>query len=667
MRCMRTTTGLHVVLAFAAIVACTAGAGSVSGGDTFEGRGSAVAPTAPPMEYGVTWIDHQWKTVNLSMTYTDPPVVVTGPPTSRGWSPGVVRIRNVATTSFEMRFQEWDYLDGWHCPEQVAWMAIEQGIHPYSSAYVIIVDTFTTNKTNPYSPRWVAFPSTFSERPVVLAQIQTCNGADAVTDRICAVYGGGMHICMQEQEAGGGHCYEEIGYVAIKKDTNVRRTSDVVTHKPFILTSSLGQTAARICEEQSADSEMEHWVGEQVGYWIIPKPALPILADIQTCHGADPCALRCTKLAQAFQSESDIAGITHQWATINLALTYVDPVVVVSPATYSGHDPGEVRVRNVTPTSFQMRFQEWDYLDGFHCVENVQWLAIERGVWQAAPEMFIADEFPTNNANVFSPSYVRFPWPYDTMWGVYATQQTANGPSAVTERLSDVQLNGFRVALQEEEAADAVHAEEVLGYTARGTGSGGLTAAGSLGFPSSSSVPSPTAFAVCHIVEEQSFDAETTHCYEEIAQWVPSYLAEMQTCYGKDPCSLRWEITSAPAPSGTRPGPLALGLRAAACCSLMVRAQDDSDAELTGVEAWLTGSDCDAGALLKLPALSVHEPDEVVTISAPQSVADGRDVLVFSHWEVNGQPWLTGLQTVEVVMTGSRQAAAIYSRMRAAP
>jgi uncharacterized membrane protein len=70
---------------------------------------------------------------------------------------------------------------------------------------------------------------------------------------------------------------------------------------------------------------------------------------------------------------------------------------------------------------------------------------------------------------------------------------------------------------------------------------------------------------------------------------------------------------------------------------------------------------------LRLPALSVREPDDVVTISAPQSVVDGQDVLVFSHWEVNGLPVLTGLQTVEVVMTGSRQAAAIYSRLRAEP
>ena len=689
MRLPKLTKGLLAVLAFAAIIACPggrilaegtvspqssalcavgsvpeamqapAGQGSLGTESMFEGSPSTVAPSAALMEYGVSWIDHAWKTLNLSMPFVDPPVVVAGPPTSHGLSPGVVRIRNVTDTSFEIRFQEWDYLDGWHCPEPVAWMAIEQGIHPYGGDNVIVVDTFTTNKTNPYSPRWVEFPSAFSQPPVVLAQIQTFNGPDAVTDRICAVYPGGMHICMQEQEASGGHCYEEIGYVAIKKDSNVLRTSDVVTHKPFILAGSLGQAVVRICEEQSADPEMEHFAAEQVGYWTIPVPGLPIIADIQTCHGADPCSLRSTRLAQAFQSETDIAGVTHQWVTINLILTYFDPVVIVSPATYQGHDPGEVRIRNVTHTSFQVRFQEWDYLDGVHCTEGVQWLVAERGIWQAAPEMFIADEFPTNNANVFSPSHVPFPWPFDFMQGVYATQQTANGPSAVTERLSNVQLNGFRVALQEEEAADAVHAEEVLGYVARGTGSGGLPTTGSLGFTSSSSDASATAIAVCHIVEEQSFDAETTHGYEEIAQWASSYLAEMQTCNGTDPCSLRWEITSAPAPSGAPRGTQQLGLRAAACCSLMVRVQDDSDAELTGVEAWLAGSDPDAGALLKLPALSVHEPDEVVTISAPQSVADGRDVLVFSHWEVNGQPWLTGLQTVEVVMTGSRQAAAI--------
>ncbi len=322
----------------------------------------------------------------------------------------------------------------------------------------------------------------------------------------------------------------------------------------------------------------------------------------------------------------------------------------------------------MTPTSFQVRFQEWDYLDGWHCVEGVEWLVAERGIWKDGPEMYIVDEFSTNNANVFSPSHVPFPWHFDLMQGVYATQQTANGPSAVTERISNVQLNGFRVALQEEEAADAVHAEEVLGYVARGTGSGGLPITGTLGFGPSPSDASATTVAVCRIVEEQSLDPETTHCYEEIAQWAASYLAEMQTCWGKDTCSLRWEITASPAlPSGTTRGPQALSRSVPAPCSLLLRAQDDGGAELTGVEAWLAGSDSVAGALLKLPALSEREPGEAVTISAPESIADGSDVLLFSRWEIDGQPALTDSQTVEVVMLGSREATALYSRVHAQP
>jgi len=590
-----------------------------------------VSGSTAATENGSVWIDHDWTTVNLTEPFTDP-IVVAGPATSLGWQPGVVRVRNVTPSSFQIRFQEWDYLDGWHCPELVAWFALDRGTFDVGGGTYLCADSFSTNKTNVYSPQWVSFPVVYSEPPVVIAQIQTAAGADAVTDRICGVYASGMHYSMQEQQSKGGHCYEEAGYIVCPQAWPfMRKTPTAATHRPFLLATAYGQGVGYIREEQSADWETNHWAAEQVGI-LTPLQPPYVIADLQTCNGTDPCDLRCTQLSQVYKQENFTVNVNHQWQTVTLWNTYVDPVVYAGPATYWGLDPGEIRVRNVTPTSFQIRFQEWDYLDGWHCNEEVHWSVMERGIWQASGNMAIYDEFRLSNANVHSPASVPFPWLFTstTVDYVIATQQTANGPSAVTERISHIQPAGFKVALQEEEAADGIHAEENLGYVAFGPGSGGLHLGGPgvgaeaqlFGEPGASG-PDPRLTLVFYIVEERSWDLETWHCAEVIGGPTPIAIRDMQTCNGTDPCSLRWDIVSAPR-----------------------RDVEASDAlELA------------ASVLCPLAQLSECSP---VTLRAPASTFDGTRLLVFSHWLVNGVPQEPGELTIQVESAAAAHAVAVY-------
>jgi len=575
--------------------------GSTVPGGNVDITGFGVARTIWKADAGTAWVDSSWKTVDFPEPFRDP-VVFAGPATSIGWQPGVVRIRNVTSTSFEVKFQEWNYLDGYHCPELVGC----------------------------YSPDWVSFPIAFPETPVVFAQVQTFNGSDTVTDRLCGVFPWGMNIAMQEQESLGGHCGEEIGYMAVSSATPLAGMTPVsVTHKPVILATNFSQTLARLREERSADWETQHWAPERVGFLSVPDQTF-LLADIQTCNGADPCNLRFVRLAQEWQEQEGEVAVNHQWQTVNLADTYVSPVVMAGPATYDGSDPGEIRVRNVTPTSFQIRFQEWDYLDGWHCEEQVAWGVCERGIWNTGTgDMAIIDKLGLSNANVFNPTGVSFSLPFDTVDWIVATQQTANGPAAVTERLSNIQTTGFRVALQEEEAADGWHAEESLGFVALGTGTGGVMP------PSSTAMerlfgglerdrPVPSFTYVFHIVEEQSRDAETWHCAETIGGPTGLAVRDMQTCNGTDPCTLRLEITTSP-PSSQEDSPEATLVPAADLCP---------------------AGEASAGAL--------------VTLTAPASRVEGGELLVFSHWEVNGEAAEAGQATIELEPRDLPNAVAVY-------
>ena len=60
-------------------------------------------------------------------------------------------------------------------------------------------------------------------------------------------------------------------------------------------------------------------------------------------------------------------GIDETWTGASFDQAYQDPIVIAGPPTIHGRDPGVVRLRKVTGTGFEAKFQEWDYLNGRQC------------------------------------------------------------------------------------------------------------------------------------------------------------------------------------------------------------------------------------------------------------------------------------------------------------
>jgi len=89
------------------------------------------APPPPPLnifEVGsvtaVQTTGQTWHSVSLQHSYTNP-VVVMGVPSFNGPDPVTMRIRNVTNNRFEYQIDEWDYLDGGHIAETIAYMVME--------------------------------------------------------------------------------------------------------------------------------------------------------------------------------------------------------------------------------------------------------------------------------------------------------------------------------------------------------------------------------------------------------------------------------------------------------------------------------------------------------------------------------------------------------------
>jgi hypothetical protein len=264
-------------------------------------------PTLPDdsfnIEIGTVSIDHEWVKVLFENTFSQP-IVVASPPTINGSNPSVVRIRNIDQEGFEIRIQEWDYLDGWHMLETVSYVVIEKGAYTLDNGTRLEAGSFSGST----SFQQVTLQQAYNFTPVILTQVMTGIGPDAITNRLGNANQISFNHKLQEQETTqtAHPAVETIGYIAwepgqgevfgILYETGM--TDNSVDHDWFDLTfetdfpdlpfffsgiqttygndtatvrtQNMSQTATqlKIEEEKSLDSEMRHTT-EVMGYFTL--------------------------------------------------------------------------------------------------------------------------------------------------------------------------------------------------------------------------------------------------------------------------------------------------------------------------------------------------------------------------------------------------------------
>ena len=249
-----------------------------------------------------------WFKQTLMHTYKNP-VVVMQPLSFTGDQSTHMRIRNVRSSSFEYKMEEWRYLGGAHIAETVHYLVMESGEYTLTNGTKIKVGK------RPLGTRFsdVVFPSRFDKIPVVLCMTQTENEADPIVVHMENATRTKFRARLREEQAGGrigngsSHTPEILGYVAIEpssgKTDNITfeagLTPRVVDEKGFELSfaqtfSSVPAFLARtntefaqdphqiryfdldrrgvsmiIQEEKSADSELVRESKESIGYLAI--------------------------------------------------------------------------------------------------------------------------------------------------------------------------------------------------------------------------------------------------------------------------------------------------------------------------------------------------------------------------------------------------------------
>jgi hypothetical protein len=226
-------------------------------------------PSSLVFEFGEIKVTHAWTRVEFEKSFVEP-IVVAGSFSMNDQDPGVIRIRNTDSSGFDIRIQEWDYLDGQHAKETVHYLVLERGVHTLKDGTRLEADRFETDKADKFES--VSFIQSFQKVPVVISSIASLNESDAVRGRTRNITTDNFEYLLQEQELNRReHLAETVNYIAWEP--------------------SMGTIDGIRFEVSTTGNKVTHW-------WHTIKfnraySAPPIfLADLQTTNGGDPADIR---------------------------------------------------------------------------------------------------------------------------------------------------------------------------------------------------------------------------------------------------------------------------------------------------------------------------------------------------------------------------------------
>jgi len=261
---------------------------------------------ALPMEVGEVAVSGNWQRVAFKRSFNEP-VVVANAISRNDSEPAVVRIRNLSRSGFDIRIQEWDYLDDVHAAETIGYIAMERGVYRLSDGTHLEADSFSTDRVREFGK--VSFVQTFSQTPVVAACRVSSHAEEAINGRLREVTRNDFEFCLMKQESGTHSTpAETVHYIAWEPSVGtvnglayeVDRTRDAVRDDPYQIrfANRYGQAPLIVAdmqtadgmdpaglrwqnrdlvavevfveEEQSVDDELDH-TSEMVGYFVFDR------------------------------------------------------------------------------------------------------------------------------------------------------------------------------------------------------------------------------------------------------------------------------------------------------------------------------------------------------------------------------------------------------------
>jgi len=261
-------------------------------------RPAHLAANAEPFAFGHALVDHRWQRVDFDRSF-DNPVVVAKSFSAFGGQPAVLRIRNVDETGFEIRVQEWAYLDGGHAEEEVTYLVMESGAHVLADGTLVEAYSMPVYATGQFEQ--IPLLQHYDAAPVVITAITSYDDETPVTGRVRDVQSDRFAFTLQEEEQEDNwHGDEQLSYIAWAPSTvetddyriSVLTQTDV-SSQGSILTQDAGNPDALIADMQSTndkDTASVRWMrdeDESISVWIEEETSL----DAETAHAKETVGL----------------------------------------------------------------------------------------------------------------------------------------------------------------------------------------------------------------------------------------------------------------------------------------------------------------------------------------------------------------------------------------
>lgn len=285
---------------------------SGSTGTTITAQSEKPETTALNIEMGEVAVSGDWVRVSLTSTFQNP-VVIAGPAGYNDAAPGVIRLRNVNATGFDIKFAEWNYLDGTHPKETVSYLVMEKGRHILSDGSSVEAGSFAGTT----SFKTVSFSKAFTNTPVVLTTLASANEADTISDRVKSITTTGFSYYFREQE--------------LNKNTHVNETVNFIAWEPG--KGTIGSVQFEVAKTANAVTNAWYSTTHQTSFSQAPL----LLAGMQTTANTDTSALRVQQLtATGFQvkveeEQSKDSEVTHPVETVGfIALNQPEEKVLTS-------------------------------------------------------------------------------------------------------------------------------------------------------------------------------------------------------------------------------------------------------------------------------------------------------------------------------------------------
>ncbi len=192
------------------------------------------------------------------------------------------------------------------------------------------------------------------------------------------------------------------------------------------------------------------------------------------------------------------------------------PIVILGPPSANSTDQVIPRIRNVNTNGFEFQIDEWDYLNGYHPIETLFYMAMESGNHTIGGVNFEAGNI-TANASF---STYNFDVAFSSRPIVLTTVASYNDANAVGPRTRNVGNSSFQFKLHEED--NSSHSNETVAYIAM--------TQGSFSYNGDNFKSGLTSNSVTHNWYTVNFSSSFSN---------PGFLASFDTYDGGDVCALR--------------------------------------------------------------------------------------------------------------------------------